>query len=45
VQYSIHEQVVRMLQKTEWTNGVLDDVTSAKKPWLTNNTTMVKKGM
>jgi hypothetical protein len=44
VQYSIHEQVVRMLQKTEWLNGDLDEVTSARKPWLTNNATMVKKG-
>ena len=44
VQCSIHEQVVRMLQKTEWLNGDLDEVTSARKPWLTNNATMVKKG-
>ena len=44
VQCSIHEQVVRMWQKTEWLKGDLDEVTSARKPWLTNNATMVKKG-
>ena len=44
VQHSIQEQVVHMLQKTEWLKGKLDEVSSARKPWLKNNATMIKKG-